>query len=361
MSDLRQNKHKKFRRRRIILFSIMIPIMLIIMVVSVYATYLYSKGENAFDKAFSSIRDGKGSDLRTKNVVAAKDNMSFLIIGVDDSDVRNFKGNARSDALLYGTLNIKTHALTLLSIPRDSYVLVPGTENSTEQWTKIAHAHAYGGPELSVKTVENTLQLPVDKYVRFNFTSFLEIVDALGGIEVDVPVSFTEQDSKDKAGAITLKKGLQELNGEQALALARTRHIDNDIERGKRQQLVIEAIIKKALQMGSISKYGSIIDTVGNNMKTDMDFETMMSLAKYAINNKDDFKVKSINLKGADSTIDNIYYYQLDNEELHKTANTLAKELDFDLPFPDATNTTGNEVTTDTGIGTETETPAVTP
>lgn len=345
MSQSRQSKKNKHKRRKIILFSIMLPIMAIILVISVYATYLYSKGENALDKAFSSIRNGKGSSLRTKEIDPAKDNMSFLIIGVDDSDVRKFEGNSRSDALIYGTLNVKTHDLTLLSIPRDSYVLVPGTDNSSEQWTKITHAHAYGGPELSVQTVENTLQLPVDHYIRFNFDSFLDIVDNLGGIDINVPVTFTEQDSNDKAGAITLKKGQQTLNGEEALALARTRHIDNDIERGKRQQLVIEAIIKKAIKTTSITTYPKLIETIGDNMKTDLSKDTIASLAQYALTKGVNVKTKT--LAGNDSTIDGTYYYQLDEEALHVTANELAKELDFTPPFATTTTTVDDTVADD--------------
>ena len=95
-----------------------------------------------------------------------------------------------------------------------------------------------------MEAVEKLLQVPVDYFVKFNFNSFTKIVDGLDGIEVDVPVEFTEQNSKDEPDAIHLKKDYK-INREEALALARTRHIDSDAMRGQRQQLVIEAILSK--------------------------------------------------------------------------------------------------------------------
>ena len=103
--------------------------------------------------------------------------------------------------------------------------------------------------------MERFLNVPVDYYVKFNFESFVQIVDSLGGIDIDVPVTFTEQDSKDQAGMIHLEKGYQHLNGEQALALARTRKIDSDAMRGQRQQLVIEAIAKKRCLSNQLAKW----------------------------------------------------------------------------------------------------------
>lgn len=124
-----------------------------------------------------------------------------------------------------------------------------------EKLDKITHAHVFGGVESTRDTVERFLNVPVDYYVKFNFESFVQIVDSLGGIDIDVPVTFTEQDSKDQAGMIHLEKGYQHLNGEQALALARTRKIDSDAMRGQRQQLVIEAIAKKRCLSNQLAKW----------------------------------------------------------------------------------------------------------
>jgi len=144
------------------------------------------------------------------------------------------------------------------------------------------------------------LDVPVDYYVKMNFNAFVDVVDALGGIEVDVPYTFSEQNSKDKAGAITLEKGLQTLDGEEALALARTRKKDSDIERGKRQQQILEAIIDKASSAKSITKYAGVIEGVGKNMTTNMTFKEMKSFANYALA-ASDLQIETINMEGQDS------------------------------------------------------------
>src|SRR5699024_7601359 len=118
--------------------------------------------------------------------------------------------NGLSDALILATLNKDEKSVKLLSIPRDSYVEVPGYNK-----TKINHAHSHGGPQLTIETVENLFDIPVDYFVKINFEAFIDVVDALNGITVDVPYELKEQNSKDKAGAIHLQPGEQLLDGEE--------------------------------------------------------------------------------------------------------------------------------------------------
>ena len=109
----------------------------------------------------------------------------------------------------------------------------------------------------------------------------IDVVDALGGIDVEVPYDRLEKDENDK-NTIYLKKGLQHLDGKHALALARTRKLDTDVERGKRQQMILQAIMKEAISFKSVTKYGDIIDALGDNMKTNMTFDEMKSFLEYA-------------------------------------------------------------------------------
>ena len=113
-----------------------------------------------------------------------------------------------------------------------------------------------------------------------NFNAFIDIVDALGGIEVEVPYSMTELNEKDER-VIKLEKGLQKLNGSESLALARTRKKDSDIERGKRQQEILKAIATQAAKPSSILKYDELIDAVADNTKTNMTFGEMKSFLTY--------------------------------------------------------------------------------
>ncbi|EAE7355258.1 LytR family transcriptional regulator [Listeria monocytogenes] len=331
-TDDSRRSSKKYKRRRKILFWILIPVMCLVLAGVGYGTYLFSKTKLAADNSYDNVRNGKASTLRTNDIEPIKDSFSILIIGVDTSSTRAENGNPRSDSLILATFNVKDSRVEMTSIPRDSYVHIEDSAKDIDKYTKINAAHAYGGPELTMKTVEEEFKIPIDYYVRFDFDAFLKIVDALDGIDVDVPVDFTEQDSKDNAGAITLKKGPQHLNAEQALALARTRHIDSDIERGKRQQLIIKSIVSEATSISSVSKYSDIIEVVGDNMKTNLTFNQMLSIAKYGMTNKID--IKSLNLKGDSNPMDGIYYYKLDESSVQSISNEFADELGIKQPFP---------------------------
>ncbi|EAE8346331.1 LytR family transcriptional regulator [Listeria monocytogenes] len=334
-TDDSRRSSKKYKRRRKILFWILIPVMCLVLAGVGYGTYLFSKTKLAADNSYDTVRNGKASTLRTNDVEPIKDSFSILIIGVDTSATRAANGNPRSDSLILATFNVKDSRVEMTSIPRDSYVHIEDSAKDIDKYTKINAAHAYGGPELTMKTVEEEFKIPIDYYVRFDFDAFLKIIDALDGIDVDVPVSFTEQDSKDNADAITLKKGPQHLNAEQALALARTRHIDSDIERGKRQQLIIKSIVSEATSISSVSKYSDIIEVVGDNMKTNLTFNQMLSIAKFGMTNKID--IKSLNLKGDSNPMDGIYYYKLDESSVQSISNEFADELGIKQPFPGAT------------------------
>jgi len=322
--QLKVNKKKRSRKR--IFWFLVFPILLIASLGISYGVHLYIKAENMMANSYHDDRDGK-SDLREKKVNPKIDNVSILFIGIDDSEKRSQGDNTRSDALLLATLNEKEKSVKLLSIPRDSYVYIDEVGYST----KINHAHSYGGPKATIETVENLLDIPVDYYVRVDFEAFMEIVNALGGIDIDVPFAFSEQNSKDKAGAISLEPGMQTLDGEEALAFARTRKIDNDIERGKRQQEVMKAIVKKAASGTSVVKYGQVIDAIGSNMKTDMSFDEIKALIDYGI--ASNLTIDTMTLEGFDSYIPNssgknVYYWQLDEDALAQTKAALKQHLD---------------------------------
>lgn len=319
MKKLRNRKKKRVFRFFLTLFA------MFALAIGGYGAYLYKKAENMNAQAFEGLKRGHKSSMREKAVDPKHDNFSMLIMGIDDSKTRKGQyGDAvRTDALMLATFNKKDRSVKLLSIPRDSYAYIP----VEKKYDKITHAHAFGGTDATIESVEELLQIPVDYYVKVNFEAFLKIVEALDGIEVDVPVSFTEQNSKDKAGAIHLKKGLQTLDGEQALALARTRHIDSDMERGKRQQLIVEAIVKKATSMSSITKYGDLMDALGSNMKTNFTFGNVISMFDYIKEGKSGLTIDKLQLKGDDSYINGIYYYELDKPELRKTKETLKDHL----------------------------------
>ena len=251
----------------------MISILSVLLIGAIYAAYIIATAENAIGGSYHSLNRGK-----VINVDPLKETTSMLIMGVDNTETRGLE-STRTDALIYLTINPKEHEINMVSIPRDTYTTIFENGQATHR-NKINSAFEYGEEKATVETVENYLDVPVHYYATFNFDSFIEIVDALDGIEVDVPVSISEQNSEGKMNQIELEKGYQRLNGEEALALARTRKIDNDIKRGERQQLIIQGIVKKAFKAGSITKLSNVIEVISGNMKTDLRFEDMVGIAQ---------------------------------------------------------------------------------
>ncbi|BBP88317.1 hypothetical protein BsIDN1_19350 [Bacillus safensis] len=147
-----------------------------------------------------------------------KDSFSVLLLGIDSRPGETVD-EARSDAVLLAAVNRTDKTIKLLSIPRDSYVDIPG-----RGYDKIAHAHAFGSADLSVKTVENLLNIPVDYVISGNFKAFQDIVDELNGIDVTIEdESIAKQMEKDSKGKVQVQTGTHRLNGEEALAFVRTR------------------------------------------------------------------------------------------------------------------------------------------
>mgnify|MGYP003413169137 FL=1 len=322
-----KKKKKRIRLRNLILT----PLLLFLLTGTAYFFSLYSKAEEVANSSYESL---DGSELDEVTINKKAENISVLFIGVDDSETR--EGPIRSDAIMLATFNKEDNSVKLLSIPRDSYVYVP----ETDKYTKINHAYAYGGTKATIETVENLLELDVDYYIRMNFYAFIDVVDALGGVKVDVPYNLVEKNSSD-LDTIQLKEGIQTLNGEEALAFARTRKMDNDMERGKRQQELIEAIMSKATSAQSLSKYSKVLEAIGDNMKTDLTFTQMKVYLSYFLKHSD-LSIDSIQLQGADSTINGVYYYELDEDELEATKDSLQAHLDG-TTLSDETATTTNE------------------
>jgi polyisoprenyl-teichoic acid--peptidoglycan teichoic acid transferase len=315
---------KKKKRRRRVVFFLIIPLLIITFSVAGYGALLYKKAETVFNGSYKDIEGREKSQLRTEKVDPKMDNVSILFIGVDESETRNFGSATRSDALMLATLNEKEKSVKLVSIPRDSYVYLPEVGYKT----KINHAHAYGGPKASIEAVETMFNIPVDYYVKMNFHAFIDVVDALDGINVEVPYEMYEQNSKDTANAIHLLPGMQTLDGEEALALARTRKKDNDIERGKRQQEILKGVMQKAISANALIKYDDIIQAIGDNMETNMTFDEMKALSSYGLKKKLD--MNTLSLEGEDTYIENVYYWLLDDTSLANTSMELQEHLEID-------------------------------
>ncbi|EPP4315008.1 LCP family protein [Staphylococcus pseudintermedius] len=311
-------------------FLLYLLALMLIIVPTIFAFTLFNSSKNAFDDSFSQS-DQRQSQLRDSKVNAAKQPISILFLGIDDSSTRRQNGqsaeNARTDAMILSTMNPDKHQIRLVSIPRDTLSYIP----EVGYYDKITHAHAYGGPEASMRTVEANLNVPVDYYVRINMEAFAKTVDELGGIEYDVPYDLNEPNTMDK-GRIKLKKGKQHLNGDEVLAVTRTRKQDSDLKRGQRQMEVLKILFKKAQDTKSLHKLDDIIEIVGKNSKHNLSYSEIKALATNYLAN--DVDIQSQQLKGENELLNGIYYINPDVDNLIETSNTLRKDLGL-APFKD--------------------------
>lgn len=301
---------------------------ILIIVTGAISTYAYIKLNNASKQAHIDLNDNGQSVKRIKEFDPKKDSFTVLLLGIDS---RNSKGetvdDARSDANVLVTFNRKNKSATMLSIPRDSYVNIPGYG-----YDKFTHAHAYGGVKLSAKTIENLLDIPVDYVIESNFDAFKDVVDELNGVSINVKnEKIVNQIKKDTKGKVTLKTGVQTLNGEEALAYVRTRKADTDFQRGQRQMEVLNAIIKKSKSLSSIPAYDDIVDSLGENLKMNLSLNDAIGLFPFITSLK---SVDTEQLTGSDMYLyssrerKKLYYLKLDSEKLEEVKTELKNDID---------------------------------
>ena len=233
-----------------------------------------------------------------KSVDISKDSFLIYISGIDTNG--KVASKARSDVNILAAVDPIDRKILILNTPRDFYVELP----SKEEYDKLTHAGVYGIEE-SISALEKLYDTTINYYVRVIFTTFIKIVDALDGITVNVPNSFCEQtSSRESEEEICLKKGRQTLNGEEALALSRTRHIyaDGDRSRIKNQMLVLEALIDKALSPKIITNYTKIISKLSNSVVTNIDEKDVTKLIKNQIEENSNWSIETYSVNGTDAS-----------------------------------------------------------
>ena len=236
-------------------------------------------------------------DLELASNKTLDEPFTVLIMGVDSTiDGLNANAAFNGDTLMMITFNPNTLTATIFSIPRDTYVPIACNNN---KYAKINSSAAYG-TSCVIDTVEQLTDVKIDYYAKINFKGVVDLVEALGGIDVEVTKAFCEQNSNRsfaKEDLICLEKGFQHLDGEQTLAYARHRKtlLRSDIDRTKNQQLIVEAMAKKMLKISSFKDFENILNAVSNNISTNMSEKQILSsyniLKKMLANslNGDDF------------------------------------------------------------------------
>ncbi|MGM8212538.1 LCP family glycopolymer transferase [Virgibacillus sp. W0430] len=288
-------------------------IVVFLLLVGGFLYYIYDKIGDTVSEMHDPL-DREADPKRQKEVESLfKNNASvnLLLLGVDERD--GDKG--RSDTMILMSLNPKTDAMLMLSIPRDTYVEIPGHGKD-----KINHAYAFGGVELSVQTVEENFQIPVHFYSKVNMEGFKLGIDAIDGVTIKNEQAFSQ-------GGHQFPEGEIHLNGTEALDYIRMRKKDprGDLGRNERQRKVVAAAVDNAASFSSISKVGNILDIVGENVKTDLNMNRMQSLfTNYrSVRNNS----KQIELHGTGETINGVWYYVVPHEEFDRVETEIKQHM----------------------------------
>lgn len=229
----------------------------------------------------------------TLNVPVQSEPFSVYLSGIDTyGDVAT---QSRSDVNIIATVNPKSRQILLVTTPRDYYVPIPGISGGMPD--KLTHAGQYG-VDVSIDTLEELYQVEIPFYARLNFTSFVNIIDILGGVDVNSELAFTT--GTDAGAVVEIQQGLNHLDGKEALAFARERHAldDGDNQRGKNQEALITAIIQKMIAPSMIVKATDILAEVSDSVETNMSMKQIRTLIKQQLQNGSDWQIYSVAADG---------------------------------------------------------------
>ena len=299
------------------LILIIVALLIALSAVIWYGWSLYTKAEAIVDRSFETFRTSDAN--RASNAI--KHPFAVAFIGIDESEARNQgEYDSLADALLVATFNPNEHSVRLVSIPRDTYAYFP----SNGSYDKATHAHRTGGTTTTIEMLEHLLNLRIDYFVKADFNGFIALIDALGGIEVDVPYELVEKDENDR-NVIHLQPGKQMVDGRHALALARTRKFDSDFERGKRQQMIIQSIMYRAMEPSAIATYPQLLQSLDGHIKTNFRFKQLLSLSTYAKNGLPE--VETLSLTGRDFQKGGLYYFKPSDRSLTDVRTALKEHM----------------------------------
>ncbi|WP_047980851.1 LCP family glycopolymer transferase [Ornithinibacillus contaminans] len=279
-----------------------------------YAWYVWDKIHDTVDDMHEPLARDDDPERKQEldNIFNKKKSLNVLLLGVDERT----GDRGRSDTMILMSLNPKTNSMTMLSIPRDTYVNIPG-----HGMDKINHAYAFGGVELSVQTVEEAFDIPVHFYGKVNMEGFKQGVDAIGGVTITNDREFTQD-------GITFGVGELHLQGNEALSYIRMRKNDprGDMGRNERQRQVITAAINEAASFSSITKVGDILGILGNNVNTDLNMKNIQNLFSNYLGTR--ANVKTLEISGSGQTIGGIWYYIVPDSEFTRLSTEMKNHME---------------------------------
>ncbi|MGP4105596.1 LCP family glycopolymer transferase [Virgibacillus sp. L01] len=284
-----------------------------VLIIGIYLFYIYDKVGDTVEVMHEPLARDENPDRQKEldSIFSENNTINILLLGVDERE--DDKG--RSDTMILMSLNPQTNAMKMLSIPRDTYVDIPGRGKD-----KINHAYAFGGVGLSVQTVEENFDVPVHFYVKVNMEGFQQGIDALGGVTVTNDRAFSQ-------GGADFPIGEIKLDGEEALKYIRMRKGDprGDIGRNERQRNVIRAAIGEAASFSSITKITDILGILGGNVKTDLKMDQMQTL--FSDYRQTRTNIDTMEISGSGQMIDGIWYYIVPDEEMNRVQTEIKEHM----------------------------------
>lgn len=307
---------------------------------SAYVAKSYYELKATAVETYQSV-DRISKSKRVENVDYSKlDPISILLLGVDTNDTRTAEGDSgRTDSIIVATINPQKGQTTLVSIPRDTLVdMECEYDGDYITYDKINAAYAYGGAPLAIDTVEKLLDIPIDHYATVNMDGMADLIEAVGGVDVKNDIDFTLNGEHFAIGDL-------HLNGKRAVEWARMREEDpkGDYGRQERQRIVLQKVFDKIASVETLSNYQNLLDVIGKNGKTDLEWNTIKTLAQKYTPALKSFKTDQ--LQGDNYTGDGnigysgISYQEVTSDELLRVQNLLKDQLN--LPQADQLN--GNQ------------------
>ena len=312
--EMRNPKKKPKKRRDLKIFLTILFILFIVL--GLFIWKLYNDVTGSTERIY---KDVETEVVRESTIeIKEKEPFSILLLGVDTGAFER-TDQGRSDTMMVMTVNPNTEQATIVSIPRDTRTEIIGHGTID----KINHAYAFGGTSMSVNTVQSMFDIPIDYYVEVNMQGLQDIIDAVGGIQLTSPLTFSFEGYSFTEGSSTL------MDGETALAYARMRYDDPDGDSGRqeRQRQVIQATIEKVASFSTISNYQDVLSSLENNMQTNLEFDDMMKIFnnyRSAAGN-----IQQEQLEATGTMIDGIYYGIVSDEEMSRVSGLLKEQLEL--------------------------------
>lgn len=268
------------------------------------------------DNAVTSVQ---GIDLSVLALSTDAQRENVLLLGVDhNGDINEYK-NIRTDTIMIASVDPKSKTAFLLSIPRDTFTDIGGKKD------KINHAHSYGGVPNTITSVTNLLGIPIHHYVKADYKAIQEVVDVMGGVDMEVPMDMYYEDPADNPPlVIDLKKGYQHLDGKKAIQLLRFRkgYANQDLGRIQTQQEFIKAVVNNLKNPITITKIPSYIEVFHKNVQTDMSYMDMIKLAAKSINIKT-YNIKKDVISGEAGSRGGVSYFFVNESKTAELVNLL--------------------------------------